>query len=187
MNKLRKTAKIINTVSLAIIASCLVLLTYWFCFIIQPNPSENMVKREALKSKNVSEVKILGNEPDSPFWKIDAEIQTKSDFKIRLRYVTFPLVSRKIYVSQVNDIMFSGGRVFEIKKSDKVFYEADDTAILGKMLGINLKSVNDVINQCDELYDLYELLESNSRKEFIYKEKFLLNADFRKIDEGDKS
>ncbi len=63
-----------------------------------------------------------------------------------------------------------------------MFYDPRDIEVLGKMLEKKIKSVDDVINNIDELYNLYKIFESNSRKEFIYKDRFLINADFKYVD-----
>lgn len=178
MNLLGRIQKTLLSLSLATIALCLVLLAYFFYFVVTPKPSENMLKHELLKNRNVTEVKTQETEPNWPFHNIDTEIKTEDGYEIRLLYVSFPFVSKKIYVTQINGIVFSGGRTYKVEKNEKISYTASDAEILGQMLGIRLKSAGDIVHNVGKLHDLFKLLESNSGKEFTYREKFLVKAEF---------
>ncbi len=185
MSIVKKLVKFIFITSLATIALCLFLLTYFFYFIATPDPSENLLKKGCLKNKNAAEVKILETESDLLFFRHDVEIKTKDGYTIILYNVRWTLNNRGIYIPQINDIKSLGGRTFELKKGEKdenVYYVPNEISILGKMLGIKLKSVDDIINNIEQLYGLYEFLETKSRTTFIYKDKFEVAADFKRVD-----
>lgn len=171
--------KALLTLLLSAIAFCLLIVTYFLYFIITPMPTENMIRHELMKDKNVVEVKIQKDEEysDAPVHELCVEILMEDGKKIGLYCFVFPLISNRICVTRINDIFCHGGRIFRLPQKE-IFSEADDVRIYSQMLGIRLKSLSDVVRNVDALYELFELFEANSRKDFVYEEKFLVNADF---------
>lgn len=181
MSVVKKLVKFIFITSLAPIALCLFLLTYFFYFFVSPDFSEKLLMQVALRNDNVEVVKILESEMDFPFYRHDVEITTKKGDKIFFHYVRWPLNNRGIQISQINDIGLFGGQIYELKGDSKILYEPDDIAVLGKMLGVKLKSVGDVIDNVEQLYELYNFFESNAAKEYLYKDQFLIHAAFTQV------
>ncbi len=155
----------------------------FLCIIHYNVPNETFSER-ILKNENIADLKILGSKFIVFSDVYDVEIKMKNGDKVILHYVGKSLKNRGIEITQLNDIVCLEGRTYEIKKNKKVFYEPDDIAVLGKMLDIKLKSVGDVINHIEQLYELYELLESKSRTKFIYNDRFEVAADFKRLDTG---
>ncbi len=181
MSVVKKLVKFIFITSLVTIALCLFLLTYFFYFLLSSDLSERLLKQVALRNDNVSVVKILESEMDFPFYRHDVEITTKKGDKIFFHYVKWPLNNRGIQISQINDIGLFGGQIYELKGDSKILYEPDDIAVLGKMLGVKLKSVGDVIDNVEQLYELYNFFESKAAKEYLYKDQFLIHAAFTQV------
>lgn len=144
--------------------------------------SDETPTQRILRNKNVVSAKILKSELDVLSDKYEIEIITKDNYKIVLHKVKWSLNNKEIRISRINDIQYCGGRSYEITKDSKIFFEPNDIEVLGKMLGKDLKSVDDIIQNIQELYGLYIFFVQNSDKEFIYKEKFLINSDFKVID-----
>ena len=150
-------------------------------FLFSCNSDESPIHR-IQKNKNVIYAEILESKLDVFYDKYDIEIHTTDGYKIILHNVKWPLNNKGICISEINGICCYGGKIYEILEETKLFYDPRDIEVLGKMLEKKIKSVDDVINNIDELYNLYKIFESNSRKEFIYKDRFLINADFKYVD-----
>ena len=150
-------------------------------FLLSCNSDESPIHR-IQKNNNVTYAKILESKLDVFYDKYDIEIHTTDGYKIILHKVKWPLNNKGICISEINGIGCYGGKTYEILDGAKLFYDPRDIEVLGKMLEKKIKSVDDVINNIDELYNLYKIFESNSRKEFIYKDRFLINADFKYVD-----
>ncbi|MCR5318497.1 MAG: hypothetical protein K6E22_09745 [Treponema sp.] len=149
--------------------------------------SDETPTQRIMKNKNVVSAKILKSELDVLSDKYEIEIITKDNYKIILHKVKWSLNNKGIRISQINDIHYCGGRSYEISKNSKTFFDPNDIEILGRMIGKNLKSVDDIVQNIKELYDLYIFFVQNSEREFIYKDKFLINSDFRVIDNNNSS
>ena len=137
-----------------------------------------------LQNERVAEARITESEFDMPTAKYWLEIRTKNDYKIFLDNVKWSLKNKRIRVYRINDIGFHGGTIYEVTGETEILYDPDNIEVLGKMLGKDLKSVDDIINNIEELYELYAFFVPRSRGEFVYNDKFIVNADFR-YDEAD--
>lgn len=151
-------------------------LTANSCFDYGKSPTERILQNE-----KAAEARITGREFDMPSDKYWLEICTKNDYKISLSNVKWSLKNKRILVLQINDIEFDGGLIYEMAGEDNVWYHPCDIGILGKMLGKDLKSVNDIINNIEELYALYEFLASRQNEETLYKDKFLIKRHFKRV------
>ena len=132
------------------------------------------------KNPLVASAKILGSEFDVPSDRYDIEINTVSGYRICLHYVKRSCCNREISVQIINDIQWFGGGGYVLRDDERIHYMLDDFVFLGKMLGKNFQSVDDIVEHAEELYGLYELFEANSGKEFMYSDRFLIHPDFRR-------
>ena len=132
------------------------------------------------KNPLVASSRILGSEFDMPSDRFDVEINTVSGYRICLHYVKRSCRNREISVEIINDIRSFGGGGYVLRDGERIHYRLDDFVFLGKMLGKNFQSVDDIVENAEELYGLFELFEANSGKEFMYGERFLIDADFRR-------
>lgn len=155
-----------------------------FCMIFSLTASscfdyDKPMTERILQNERVAEARITESEFDMPTAKYWLEILTKNNYRISLSNVKWSLKNKRILVLQINDIEFDGGVIYEMAGEDNVWYHPCDIGILGKMLGKDLRSVDDIINNIEELYELYAFFVPRSRGEFVYNDKFIVNADFR--------
>lgn len=167
-----KNIKIIITVSIILLSETIIIL----CF----NPHCSLVG-QIRENEKVLDVKILESKIRIFTIKYDIEINTKNKYKIILHNVGCSLKNKRIHLWTINNISYYGGCGYELEKKLTI-YDADDIEILGKILNIQLKSVNDVIDNIEQLYNLYSIFETNRLEEHIYREKYMIKADFRKIE-----
>lgn len=166
--------KFLNT---ARIALCMIFsLTASSCFDYDKPMTERILQNE-----NAAEARITESEFDMPTAKYWLEILTKNNYRISLSNVKWSLKNKRILVLQINDIEFNGGVIYEMAGEDNVWYHPCDIGILGKMLGKDLRSVDDIINNIEELYELYEFLASRPNVEMLYKDKFLIKRHFKRV------
>lgn len=188
---MEKTLKnIINTFTalfLIIITFLLYICSYFIIFLFFTWPSEALLKFNVSRNKNFASVEILVTELEVLSYEHNIKICTKDEYRIYVKKVNWTLRGDDIHISQVNDIKFFGGQIYEITNDSNIFYNPTDIIILGKMIGKELDSVNDIIDNRKDLYELFKYFESKSRKklsdkssEFIYKNRFIVNADFAK-------
>ncbi len=131
------------------------------------------------KNPKVASARILGSEFDIPT-RYDVEINTVSGYRLCLHYVKRSCHNDGICVTIINDISYHGGRGFVLQDGERIYHNPIGAAFLGKLLGKNIQSVDDIVENADELYGLFELFEANSRKEFMYGDRFIINADFKR-------
>ena len=130
------------------------------------------------KNPLVADAKILGSEFDVPTDRYDIEIHTVSGYRICLHYVKRFCRNREISVVLINDIRFlgSGGGCYVLRDDgEEIFYRLDDFVFLGKLLGKSFQSVDDIVENANELYGLFELFEDNYGKEFMYRERLRIH------------
>ena len=138
------------------------------------------IETHIAKNPLVASAKILGSEFDVPSDRYDIEINTVSGYRICLHYVKRSCCNREISVQIINDIQWFGGGGYVLRDDERIHYMLDDFVFLGKMLGKNFQSVDDIVEHAEELYGLFELFEANSGKEFMYGDRFIIDADFRR-------
>ena len=153
----------------------------FFVLIIMACSSNETPSQRILKNENVTYAKVLDSKLDVFSDNYDIEIHTKSGYKIVLHKVKRSLNNKGICISYINDIGCYGGKTYEILEQARLFYDPRDIEVLGKMLCKKMQTVDDVINNIEELYDLYKIFEAHSREEFIYGDRFLIKADFKKL------
>ena len=134
------------------------------------------------KNPKVSSARILGSEFDVPSDRYDIEINTVSGYRICLHYVKRSCRNREISFVIINDIHCFGGGGYVLCDGERIHYTLRNPVFLGMMLGTHIQSVDDIVEHAEELYGLFELFEANSEKEFMYGERFLIHADFRRGD-----
>ena len=159
-----------------VLISCIAIAINKFC----PYFYDEDIAAHIAKNPLVADARVLGSEFDVPTNRYDIEINTISGYRICLHYVKRSCRNREISVEIINDIQRFGGRGYVLRDGDRIDYDLDDFVFLGKMLGKNFQSVDDIVENAEELYGLFELFEANAGKEFMYGEKFLIYADFRR-------
>lgn len=166
-----KNIKITITVSIILLFETVIIFLY---FNPQYNPIEQIKENE-----KVIDAKILESKIRIFTIKYDIEINTNNKYKIILHNVGSSLKNRGIHLWTINNISYYGGCCYELEKKVTIC-DADDIEILGKILNIQLESVNDVIDNIEQLYNLYSIFEINRLEEHIYRGKYVIKADFRK-------
>lgn len=187
LEKLKKIRKVFTTINLIIL---IVWGLVWalFCFIFMTTiPFKAVIKFNLLRNKDVADVEILKKEMWQEHSERIIEIQTKDGYKIFLHNVGWTLKSDDYKIDGINDIGCFGGNIYEITEEGQASYNPKSSKILEKMIGKKLDSVDDIIDSRKELYELYKLFEPKSRlnwseprTEFIYKDRFIIKADYAK-------
>lgn len=139
-------------------------------------PQEDMDVR-IKKNQNVEKVEIERYGMDITD-KYNIKVITKDGYKVLLHYVKWSLKNKEISITSINDIYCYGGKVFEINDSKKIFCTPSKIVFLGKLINKDLRNVDDVINNIDELYNLFKFLEQNNGKELFLSNKYIVNAYF---------
>ncbi len=165
-----------------VIISTAVLIALFFA----PVPAYLLCKSSAhpveriSENEKVSKVRLLKGKSRVLVIKYDIEIEIRNGHKVLLHNVERSLRNKEIALWKIDDIGYHGGSCYEICETYVQEYNADDIEILGKIIGVPLNSVDDVVNNVEELYNLYCSFEMNGMKERIYKDKFVVKADFKK-------
>lgn len=163
--------------NVAIYLSAILLLIFGLIKCRQEFPSEDIVTR-IKKNEKVSRVVILDRKRVVFRDIYELEIQLKNDYRIILDNVNWSLKNKGIEIPVIYDITYHGGKVYEIEGNMRTFYKPNDVSLLGKIINRKIHTVDEIINNIEELYKLYELFETKSRTEFFYKDRFLILADF---------
>ena len=132
------------------------------------------------KNPKVASARILGSEFDVLSDRFDVEINTISGYRICLHHVHRSCCNWEISIVVINDIRTHGGSGYELRDDEENFYNLSGIIFLGKLLGKNLESVDDIVENAEELYGLFDLFEAHSGKEFVYSERFVIHSNCKR-------
>lgn len=142
--------------------------------------SLSLLRCNISKNGNVEWTQPLDYKAQLPFYEHDIKIQTKDEYKIFLYNVNLTSKNKNIQICRINDIRCVSGTVYEITDNDQSSWNLTNPAILGKLIGKKLNSVGDIVDNREELYELFKLLESKPQAEFSYEDRFIIKANFIK-------
>lgn len=177
---LKNIIKTFTALFLIIITLSLYICSYFIIFIL-PMPIDSLIKFKVSRNKNVSDVKIIDrDEIKFPFSDRSIAIYTKDNYKIYL----FNVIGEHYDIYRINDIACD---IDEFTDANNSYQNHKQSFVFGKLTGKKLDSISDIIDNREELYELYKFLEAklsenNSKyvRKFTYNGIYTVKADFAK-------
>lgn len=183
---MHRTLKKILRVFTIIFLIVITLFIYDFAWVWIVDSTQMLLRRKVLRIKDVAKMRILDTDEITtfPYPGSKIEIYTNDGYKIFLYDVTWELKNKNYTIYQINDIAC---HVEEFTDESGTYLRSDFEFVFEKITGKKLKSISDIVDNREELYELFEFLESNLSKDnseyvkkFTYNGIYTIKADFAK-------